>query len=113
MAFDKPEYSDVLTRKNWDKNRGVLAKMAGFTGIGDGLAKLEGLYNKIDWTIFDLELQFPGAPRTSPCQSSMPRQLSDWRSLSSIANLIAASSSVPRNSCPPMMLPELSSRLHL
>ena len=59
MAFEKPEYSDVLTRKNWDKNKSVLAKMAGFTGIGDGLAKLEALYNKIDWTIFDLEVQFP------------------------------------------------------
>jgi len=59
MAFEKPDYPGELTRKNWDKNKGLLAKMAGFTGMGDALAKLEALYKKIDWTPFDLEVQFP------------------------------------------------------
>ncbi len=59
MAFEKPVYSSELTKKNWDKNKGVLAKMAGFTGVGDGLTKLEAVYNKIDWTVFDMEKLFP------------------------------------------------------
>jgi hypothetical protein len=59
MAFEKPEYPEALTRKNWDKNKGVLAKMAGFTGMGDALAKLEAQYKKVDWKLFDLEVKFP------------------------------------------------------
>ncbi len=59
MAFDPPPYPAELTRRNWDKNKGILAKMAGFTGMGDALGKLEALYGKVDWRPFDLEKVFP------------------------------------------------------
>jgi hypothetical protein len=59
MAFKKPDYPADLTRRNWDKNKGVLAKMAGFTGMGEALASLEKTYAKVDWKPFDLELIFP------------------------------------------------------
>jgi hypothetical protein len=59
MAFNKPEYPSDLTRKNWDKNKSTLAKMAGYTGLGEALDGLEKIYKKIDWDVFDLEKQFP------------------------------------------------------
>ena len=30
-----PAYDPMLTQKNWDKNKGSLAKMAGYTGMGE------------------------------------------------------------------------------
>ena len=30
-----PVYDAVLTQRNWDKNKGTLAKMAGYTGMGE------------------------------------------------------------------------------
>jgi hypothetical protein len=59
MAFDKPDYPDVLRRRSWDQNKGLLAKMKGFTGVGDALEKLENKYNAVKWDdIFDLKGHF-------------------------------------------------------
>jgi hypothetical protein len=49
MAFKRPDYPTILTKTNWDKNKGVVAKMAGATGVGDALAKLEAAYKAVDW----------------------------------------------------------------
>jgi len=54
-----PAYDTVLTQKNWDKNKGTLAKMAGYTGMGDALRTLEADYKKVDWTMFDMQVLFP------------------------------------------------------
>lgn len=59
MNFEKPEYPDTLKRRNWDKNKSVLAKMKGYTGLGDALDQLEEQYNKVKWgEIFDLKEKF-------------------------------------------------------
>lgn len=54
-----PTYDPMLTQKNWDKNKGSLAKMAGYTGMGDALRTLEADYKKVDWTVFDMQVLFP------------------------------------------------------
>jgi hypothetical protein len=59
MAYQKPDYPAVLTKANWDKNKGLLAKMAGFTGMGDSLTKLKAAYDKVKWDNFEIVLHKP------------------------------------------------------
>ena len=59
MAFKKPDYPAVLTKTNWDKNKGVIAKMAGATGVGDALSKLEAAYKAVDWKKFEIAANKP------------------------------------------------------
>jgi hypothetical protein len=55
MPFEPPEYPATLTKANWDSNKSILAKMKGYTGIGDALHDLEAQYKKVPWkTKFDL-----------------------------------------------------------
>jgi hypothetical protein len=54
MAFDKPAYPDMLKRRTWDTNKSILAKLKGYTGMGDALEALEDQYDKVDWNIYDL-----------------------------------------------------------
>jgi hypothetical protein len=42
-----------LTVADWNNKKGVIAKMAGETGIGAALAKLKVVWDKIDWTEID------------------------------------------------------------
>jgi hypothetical protein len=59
MAFRKPDYPAVLTKTNWDKNKGVIAKMAGATGVGEALSKLEAAYKAVDWKKFEIAANKP------------------------------------------------------
>ena len=59
MAFTPPAYPAVLTKTNWDKNKGVVAKMAGATGVGDALSKLETAYKAVDWKKFQIAANKP------------------------------------------------------
>ncbi len=43
----------VLTEASWNKNKGTIAKMAGETGIGAQMKKVDTAYNKIVWAKFD------------------------------------------------------------
>jgi hypothetical protein len=47
-TFEYP-YPPMLSRKEWDKKKGVIAKMAGPTGVGDQCDKLTAAYKKVDW----------------------------------------------------------------
>jgi hypothetical protein len=47
--FQKPDYPKILTRKDWDKNKGVIAKMHGETGLGKKMDDVEKLFNAVDW----------------------------------------------------------------
>jgi hypothetical protein len=40
---------EILTKQNWDKKKGIIAKLAGPTGIGDKLEELRKAYAKVDW----------------------------------------------------------------
>ena len=59
MGFKRPDYPAVLTKTNWDRNKGVIAKMAGATGVGDAPAKLESAYKPVDWKKFEIAANKP------------------------------------------------------
>jgi hypothetical protein len=46
MAF--PQYPVILTKDDWERQKGAFAKMAGRTGIGDQMKVCKGAYDKID-----------------------------------------------------------------
>ncbi|MEM0982427.1 MAG: hypothetical protein AAGI17_00595 [Planctomycetota bacterium] len=52
--YERPDYPKILTKKNWDKEKGVWAKMHGKTGIGAQLEKLETSYKAIDWDAVEM-----------------------------------------------------------
>ncbi len=58
MPITTPSFPALLTRTNWDKNKGILAKIAGFTGMGEALATLETQYKKVDWPSYDMQNVF-------------------------------------------------------
>jgi hypothetical protein len=47
--FPKPDYPKILTSKDWDKKKGVIAKMHGETGLGKKMDEVERLFNAVDW----------------------------------------------------------------
>jgi hypothetical protein len=53
-TFTKPDIPEILTRRSWDKNKGVIAKMAGQTGIGAQCDKVAAAYKMVKWEKFDL-----------------------------------------------------------
>jgi hypothetical protein len=58
--FTKPEYPKILTRKDWDKNKGVIAKMHGETGIGEKMDEVQKLYDAVDWDKINMTGQRKG-----------------------------------------------------
>lgn len=42
----------TLTKSNWDKNKGLIAKLQGATGIGPAMEKLDSAHTAIDWSVF-------------------------------------------------------------
>ena len=53
LAAGYPPYPKILTNKDWQKKKGVIAKMVGKTGIGDQMNKLEAKYKAVDWKQLD------------------------------------------------------------
>jgi len=58
-TFTPPEYPDCLTPQNWNKKKGVIAKMAGETGIGASLSHLKAVYDGTDWKIIQVDDRKP------------------------------------------------------
>jgi hypothetical protein len=52
--FPRPDYPTILTKKDWDKKKGVIAKMHGETGIGDMMLACVGAFNDVDWDKLNL-----------------------------------------------------------
>lgn len=48
-TYEPPHYPPTLTNKGWQSAKGAIAKMAGETGIGDLLKKLEKAYDDVNW----------------------------------------------------------------
>jgi hypothetical protein len=59
MAYQPMTYPATITQAYWDKKKGIAAKMAGKTGIGEAAAKAERAFEKIDWTQFDIDKLAP------------------------------------------------------
>lgn len=53
-TFVIPTIPPILTKKDWDKKKGLVAKAAGKTGIGDECALLAGAWQKVKWDVLDL-----------------------------------------------------------
>ena len=53
MATTKPTIPVILTDANWQKQKGILAKAHGETGIGELMKKLAAAFNNVDWPLFD------------------------------------------------------------
>ena len=64
FAYVYPSYPDILTNKDWQKKKGAIAKMAGETGMGDQLKKLEAAFKKIKFEQMDAMNVLTGANRT-------------------------------------------------
>ena len=53
MALQKPEIPEILTDKNWQKQKGLIAKAHGETGIGALMKKLAAAFNNVNWSLLD------------------------------------------------------------
>lgn len=46
------DYPEILTNKHWQKNKGLLAKAGGETGVGAQMDKVQAAFRAVDWTRF-------------------------------------------------------------
>jgi hypothetical protein len=50
--FANPDWPVILTNADWQKKKGVVAKIAGETGIGEAMTAAQTEFNKINWKSF-------------------------------------------------------------
>lgn len=55
--FAPPPYPEILTAKNWNKNKGLWAKLVGSTGIGQLMTETERYFDGVKWETFDFKKQ--------------------------------------------------------
>ena len=55
-----PTYPVILTQADWNKKKGLFAKMAGETGLGALMLQTETLYKAVDWNKFDVRKVLAG-----------------------------------------------------
>ncbi len=55
-----PPIPKSLTKAEWDRNKGVFAKMAGETGVGAAMKDVDDAYKAVTWTKFDALAAMPG-----------------------------------------------------
>jgi DNA repair exonuclease SbcCD ATPase subunit len=48
-----PVWPAILTNADWQKKKGVIAKIAGKTGVGEAMTSAEKAFKKIDWNKMD------------------------------------------------------------
>lgn len=53
MAYEPRPIPKLLTKSDWQKNKGLIAKAAGSTGIGPLMEKLETAYKNVNWEVFN------------------------------------------------------------
>ena len=46
-----PTYPELITKQAWDRKKGVLAKVAGETGVGEAAARTQAAFK---WELFDV-----------------------------------------------------------
>lgn len=54
-----PVYPVVLTDADWQKKKGLFAKMAGETGIGAAMNKAQAAYKSVKWEAFSVKQAYP------------------------------------------------------
>jgi hypothetical protein len=63
-----PTYPVILTQADWNKKKGLFAKMAGETGLGALMLQTETLYKAVDWDKFDVRKVLAGGATGSQAQ---------------------------------------------
>lgn len=64
VAAGYPKYPKILTNKDWQKQKGKIAKMSGKTGIGAQMKELKAKYKAVDWKEMDALNALQGKERT-------------------------------------------------
>jgi len=50
-----PQIPEQLTRGYWQAHKGMIAKMAGYTGISDSMDDVQNAYDAVNWELFDTD----------------------------------------------------------
>lgn len=61
-SFKKPEFPALLKSGEWQKHKGVIAKISketNVTGLGKALDAIEAAYGKVGWDAFDIAVRMP------------------------------------------------------
>jgi hypothetical protein len=66
-----PPIPPILTKANWDKNKGVFAKIAGKTGIGEAMTAVDTAYKNVDWSKFNAKAQLSRVMRESEINNAV------------------------------------------
>src|SRR5688500_6318953 len=48
-----PVYPTIITRIDWDRNKGTMGKAPNELGIGPAVSKAEGDFRRVDWDLLD------------------------------------------------------------
>lgn len=78
MPFTRPAYPPILTKADWDRQKGKIAKLAGKTGVGEAMQKCERAYAAVDWDKLELSKGAPGI--NSFVKSEWDKKLADAKS---------------------------------
>ncbi len=74
-----PVYPDILTVANWNKQKGIIAKVVkGETGIGARLTRLRSVYDAVEWQYFDPS--YSGPLRKPKTKAELDERLKQARS---------------------------------
>src|SRR5262245_6273778 len=60
-----PKIPVILTEADWKKNKGLLAKGVGETGVGAAMGQLKTAYEAVDWDKFDVKKALKGGAATT------------------------------------------------
>jgi hypothetical protein len=71
----KPIIPVILTVADWNAKKGVIAKMAGETGIGAALAKLKVEFDKAPWDVLDPDLAYSANTKTGKGTLALAQKL--------------------------------------
>ncbi len=74
-----PQLPAILTESDWDRNKGVIAKLAGETGIGAALKNVKRAFDAVDWKKFDPALACAGAAAPSDVDRALNELASEYR----------------------------------
>jgi hypothetical protein len=59
MPFKTPQIPQILTYKDWQKKKGLVAKIVGKTGIGDAMKNVEKAHKSVNWKLLDIGVSSP------------------------------------------------------
>lgn len=74
-----PPIPVILTKANWDKEKGVIAKMAGETGIGEAMKQMAIAYGAVDWAKFDAKKQLNAVKQMSVIDAAADASVNEYK----------------------------------